>query len=61
MCDDVAPNLESHKIFQVSHSGVKCVFHEFTKCPMIPEIELKQYARANMLLIINALGALQDN
>ena len=46
---------------KVSRSRVKCVFHLFIKCPMIPAVKSKLYARANMFLIINALVALQDN
>ena len=46
---------------QVSCSHVKVVFYEFFKRPTIIEIKSKQYARANMFGIINALGPLQDN
>ena len=46
---------------QVSQSRVKYVFDEFIKHPTIPAVKCKQYAHANMLVIINALGALQDN
>ena len=46
---------------QVYRIHIKGVFHEFFKLPTIVEIESKQYARANMFGIINALGALQDS
>ena len=48
-------------ISQVYRIHIKIVFHEFFKLPTIVEIESKQYARANMFGIINALGALQDS
>ena len=53
--------LDPASFIQVSCSHVKCVFHEFIKFPIITEVELKQYPRANIFVIINALGALQDN
>ena len=43
---------------RVPHSEIVCVFHELVKHPTIPEIDLKQYALANLRVIINALGAL---
>ena len=49
--------LNPMRFSQVSHSRIIGVFHDFIKRLTIPEIQLKQYALANFLRIISALGA----
>ena len=53
--------LHPASLTQISRRRVKCVFHKFVKHPTIPVVKLKQYFRANMFGIINALGAFQYN
>ena len=49
------------KIFyQVSHSLIIHVFHEFIKHPMITEVESKQYALANLHGIILCFGCVVE-
>ena len=44
---------------QYSRSHIKIVFHEFIKCPTIPELKSKQYACKNMSGVMNILGSFQ--
>ena len=57
----VAPQFDPHKISEVSHSRVIYIFHKIVKRYIIPQIETKQYALANLRGIVNSLCALEDN
>ena len=53
--------LDPRSFSQESRSCVKCVFHDLFKCPTIPSVKSKLYARANIFGVINSLVVLQDD
>ena len=46
---------------EVPHGGVIRVFHNLIKRSTIPQVELKKNALSDLRVIVNALGALEDN
>ena len=54
-------DLDTARFPKECRSCVKCVFQELVKCPRIPEVKLKLYARANMFDVINGLGVFQND